>query len=275
MSTTEPIGTVATSTEKVIVQRQGEQLTLAQGDAILAGDVIKNTDTSPVDISLKAMTPEQADSLVTMAPGAAAQVTIASGAEGAPIFEVTALSEGVELFAVGDGGNGAVMMTDSGGFTGLFGAGLLGAATLGSASTAAAVIGGGLAVASVVSSDGDTTTASTTTTSTGTTTGTDTGTGTGSGTDTGSGTGTGTDSGSGSGSGSDSGSGTDTGGTDGGTDSGGSTSPLAPLIDALAGTPLAPIGDVLAMLPLDSLPISSLPSLPSDSALPTGLPTGL
>lgn len=266
MSTTEPIGTVATSTEKVIVQRQGEQLTLAQGDAILAGDVIKNTDASPVDISLKAMSPEQADSLVTMAPGAAAQVTIASGAEGAPIFEVTALSEGVELFAVGDGGNGAVMMTDSGGFTGLFGAGLLGAATLGSASTAAAVIGGGLAVASVVSSDGDTTTASTTTTSTGTTTGTDTGTGTGSGTDTGSGTGTGTDSGSGSG--------TDTGGTDGGTDSGGSTSPLAPLIDALAGTPLAPLGDVLAMLPLDSLPISSLPtgSLPGASDLPASLP---
>ena len=82
MSTAPQIGTIASKTDKLLVQRQGEQLTLRQGDAILAGDVLQNKDLVAVDIELPGQAAGQADSLVTLAPESAAQIATNSAAEG-------------------------------------------------------------------------------------------------------------------------------------------------------------------------------------------------
>lgn len=154
MSTAPKIGIVASTTEKLVVQRQGEQLTLRQGDAILAGDVIQNKDRVPVDIELPALTEGQADSLVTLAPESAAQIASNSAANGA-VIEVTSLTEGVELYALGDGADGAILLADAGtGFNGLVGAGLLSAGSAGGAGSLA-VVGGGVGVAALAASSGD------------------------------------------------------------------------------------------------------------------------
>lgn len=155
MSTAPQIGTIASKTDKLLVQRQGEQLTLRQGDAILAGDVIQNKDLVAVDIELPGQAAGQADSLVTLAPESAAQITTSSGAEGG-VIEVTSLTEGVELFAVSEGTDGAVLLADAGtGFSGLVGAGLLSAGSAGGVSGIATAIGGGVGVAALAASSGD------------------------------------------------------------------------------------------------------------------------
>ena len=155
MSTAPQIGTIASKTDKLLVQRQGEQLTLSQGDAILAGDVIQNKDLVAVDIELPGQAAGQADSLVTLAPESAAQITTSSGAEGG-VIEVTSLTEGVELFAVSEGTDGAVLLADAGtGFSGLVGAGLLSAGSAGGVSGIATAIGGGVGVAALAASSGD------------------------------------------------------------------------------------------------------------------------
>ena len=159
MSTAPQIGTIASKTDKLLVQRQGEQLTLRQGDAILAGDVLQNKDLVAVDIELPGQAAGQADSLVTLAPESAAQIATNSTAEGGMI-EVTSLTEGVELFAVSEGTDGAVLLADAGtGFSGLVGAGLLSAGTAGGASGIATAIGGGVGVAALAASSGDDTNA--------------------------------------------------------------------------------------------------------------------
>lgn len=155
MSTAPKIGIVASTTEKLVVQRQGEQLTLRQGDAILAGDVIQNKDLVPVDIELPALTEGQADSLVTLAPESAAQIASNTAANGAMI-EVTSLTEGVELYAISDGTDGAILLADAGtGFNGLVGAGLLSAGSAGGVGSLASVVGGGVGVAALAASSGD------------------------------------------------------------------------------------------------------------------------
>ncbi|MFP5483942.1 MAG: hypothetical protein ACLGGW_11760 [Gammaproteobacteria bacterium] len=155
MSTAPQIGTIASKTDKLLVQRQGEQLTLSQGDAILAGDVIQNKDLVAVDIELPGQAAGQADSLVTLAPESAAQIATSSGAEGG-VIEVTSLTEGVELFAVSEGTDGAVLLADAGtGFSGLVGAGLLSAGSAGGVSGIATAIGGGVGVAALAASSGD------------------------------------------------------------------------------------------------------------------------
>lgn len=155
MSTAPQIGTIASKTDKLLVQRQGEQLTLRQGDAILAGDVIQNKDLVAVDIELPGQAAGQADSLVTLAPESAAQIATTSGAEGG-VIEVTSLTEGVELFAVSEGTDGAVLLADAGtGFSGLVGAGLLSAGSAGGVSGIATAIGGGVGVAALAASSGD------------------------------------------------------------------------------------------------------------------------
>ncbi|WP_291772515.1 hypothetical protein [Limnobacter sp.] len=155
MSTAPQIGTIASKTDKLLVQRQGEQLTLRQGDAILAGDVLQNKDLVAVDIELPGQAAGQADSLVTLAPESAAQIATNSAAEGGMI-EVTSLTEGVELFAVSEGTDGAILLADAGtGFSGLVGAGLLSAGTAGGASGIATAIGGGVGVAALAASSGD------------------------------------------------------------------------------------------------------------------------
>lgn len=159
MSTAPQIGTIASKTDKLLVQRQGEQLTLRQGDAILAGDVLQNKDLVAVDIELPGQDAGQADSLVTLAPESAAQIATNSTAEGGMI-EVTSLTDGVELFAVSEGTDGAVLLADAGtGFSGLVGAGLLSAGTAGGASGIATAIGGGVGVAALAASSGDDTNA--------------------------------------------------------------------------------------------------------------------
>lgn len=159
MSTAPQIGTIASKTDKLLVQRQGEQLTLRQGDAILAGDVLQNKDLVAVDIELPGQAAGQADSLVTLAPESAAQIATNSTAEGGMI-EVTSLTDGVELFAVSEGTDGAVLLADAGtGFSGLVGAGLLSAGTAGGASGIATAIGGGVGVAALAASSGDDTNA--------------------------------------------------------------------------------------------------------------------
>ncbi|WP_138515649.1 hypothetical protein [Limnobacter alexandrii] len=155
MSTAPQIGTIASKTDKLLVQRQGEQLTLRQGDAILAGDVLQNKDLVAVDIELPGQAAGQADSLVTLAPESAAQIATNSAAEGGMI-EVTSLTEGVELFAVSEGTDGAILLADAGtGFSGLVGAGLLSAGGAGSVSGIATAIGGGVGVAALAASSGD------------------------------------------------------------------------------------------------------------------------
>lgn len=155
MSTAPQIGTIASKTDKLLVQRQGEQLTLRQGDAILAGDVLQNKDLVAVDIELPGQAAGQADSLVTLAPESAAQIATSSGAEGG-VIEVTSLTEGVELFAVSEGTDGAVLLADAGtGFSGLVGAGLLSAGSAGGVSGIATAIGGGVGVAALAASSGD------------------------------------------------------------------------------------------------------------------------
>ncbi len=156
MSTAPKIGTIASPTEKLIVQRQGEQLMLSQGDAILAGDVLQNKDVISIDIELPGQAAGQADSLITLAPQSAAQVAT-SKMEAGTMIEVTSLTEGVELYALGEGADGAVLVADAGtGFSGLVGGGLLasGSAVSGLGSTAA-LVGGGVGVAAVAVSSGD------------------------------------------------------------------------------------------------------------------------
>jgi hypothetical protein len=155
MSTAQQIGVIASETDRLLVQRQGEQLTLRQGDAILAGDVLQNKDALAVHIELPGQAAGQANSLVTLAPESAAHITAKSAAEGGMI-EVTSLTEGVELFAVSEGTDGAVLLADAGtGFSGLVGAGLLSAGTAGGVSGIATAIGGGVGVAALAASSGD------------------------------------------------------------------------------------------------------------------------
>lgn len=254
MSTTQQIGTVASSTDKLLVQRLGEQLTLRQGDAILAGDVMQNTDSVAVDIELKAQTAGQADSLITMAPNSAAQVNTVAAADGAAggMIEVTSLTEGVELYAVGEGANGAVLAASGESFSGLVGAGLLAGGGLAGAGTVAAVVGGGAGIAAIASSDNEDAPATNTDTRV------------------------------------ENGDGTDAPGDETPTEEeepeeptpeeptpeepapeDSADSPLAPVTDALADTPLAPVGDVLGMV-TSALPLSSIPTSPD--ALPVPIP---
>lgn len=155
MSTAPQIGTIASKTDKLLVQRQGEQLTLRQGDAILAGDVLQNKDIVSVDIELPALSEGQSSSLLTLPPESAAQVASATTAEGSMI-EVTSLTEGVELYSISEGSEGATLLADtSGSFSGLVGAGLLSAGSVGGVSGLATAIGGGVGVAALAASSGD------------------------------------------------------------------------------------------------------------------------
>lgn len=155
MSTAPQIGTIASKTDKLLVQRQGEQLTLRQGDAILAGDVLQNKDMVSVDIELPALAEGQSNSLLTLSPESAAQVASATTAEGSMI-EVTSLTEGVELYSISEGSEGAMLLADtSGSFSGLVGAGLLSAGSVGGVSGLATAIGGGVGVAALAASSGD------------------------------------------------------------------------------------------------------------------------
>jgi hypothetical protein len=156
MSTAPKIGTIASPTEKLIVQRQGEQLMLSQGDAILAGDVLQNKDVISIDIELPGQAAGQADSLITLAPQSAAQVAT-SKMEAGTMIEVTSLTEGVELYALGEGADGAILVADAGtGFSGLVGGGLLASGSAaGGIGGVAAAVGGGVGVAAVAVSSGD------------------------------------------------------------------------------------------------------------------------
>lgn len=155
MSTAPQIGTIASKTDKLLVQRQGEQLTLRQGDAILAGDVLQNKDLVSIDIELPALADGQSNSLLTLSPESAAQVASATTAEGSMI-EVTSLTEGVELYSISEGSEGAMLLADtSGSFSGLVGAGLLSAGSVGGVSGLATAIGGGVGVAALAASSGD------------------------------------------------------------------------------------------------------------------------
>lgn len=155
MSTAPQIGTIASKTDKLLVQRQGEQLTLRQGDAILAGDVLQNKDMVSVDIELPALAEGQSNSLLTLSPESAAQVASTTTAEGSMI-EVTSLTEGVELYSISEGSEGAMLLADtSGSFSGLVGAGLLSAGSVGGVSGLATAIGGGVGVAALAASSGD------------------------------------------------------------------------------------------------------------------------
>jgi len=155
MNPTPKIGTIASSTDKLLVQRLGEQLALRQGDAVLAGDVLQNKDGISIDIELPAQNPGQADSLLKLAPEATAQVLIANS-DGEAILEITSLTEGVELYAVSEGTDGALLLTDSGtGVSGLVGAGLLSANTAVGASGIVTAIGGGVGVAALAASSSD------------------------------------------------------------------------------------------------------------------------
>lgn len=155
MSQAPQIGTIASNTDKLSVQRLGEQIVLRQGDAVLAGDVLQNKDDRSVDIELPAQKSGQSDSLLTLAPDATAQVLIASNDDGA-IIEVTSLTEGVELYAVSEGSDGAMLLADSGtGVSGLVGAGLLSAGSVVGSSGLVTAIGGGVGVAALAASSGD------------------------------------------------------------------------------------------------------------------------
>ncbi|MDX1668065.1 MAG: hypothetical protein R3194_01495 [Limnobacter sp.] len=152
METTESIGTLVSPSSKVLVQRNGEQITLKQGDALYAGDLIQNQDDIAVDLELPARATGQADSLVTLAPQSATELNTIIGADGvSEQIEVSAQTEGVELYAMGEGTDGAVLLAESGAeFQGLVGAGLLAG---GGVSTTAAAVGGGLGLVALGSTD--------------------------------------------------------------------------------------------------------------------------
>jgi hypothetical protein len=155
MNQAQQIGIIVSNTDKLSVQRLGEQVALRQGDAVLAGDVLQNKDSQSIDIELPAQKAGQSDSLLTLAPDATAQVSVASSSEGA-VLEVISLTEGVELYAVSEGTNGALLLTDAGtGVSGLVGAGLLSAGSIGGTSGLVAAIGGGVGVAALTASSGD------------------------------------------------------------------------------------------------------------------------
>lgn len=155
MNPAQQIGTIASNTDKLFVQRLGEQLALRQGDAVLAGDVLQNKDAVSVDIDLPAQKTGQADSLLTLAPESSAQLLVGTTDEGA-ILEVTSLTEGVELYAVSEGSDGALLLADSGtGVSGLVGAGLLSAGSAFGTSGIVTAIGGGVGVAALAASSGD------------------------------------------------------------------------------------------------------------------------
>lgn len=155
MNSSQRIGQIISSTDNLIVQRQGEQLSLRQGDAILAGDVIQNRENTPIEIELPAQAPGQADSLLSLAPDSAALISLrAEGSQ--PLVEVSPLTGGVELYAVSQGDNGAVLLAEAGGeFSGLVGTGLLSAGSFTGAGGLATAIGGGVGVAALATSSGD------------------------------------------------------------------------------------------------------------------------
>lgn len=159
MENTTSIGRIASPSSQVVVERGGEQFTLKQGDSIFSGDVLQNKDMIAVDIELPARASGQADSLITLAPDSAARVDTIVGADGvSQQIEVSALTDGVELYALGDGENGAILLAEAGGeFQGLVGAGLLAG---GGVSSTAMAVGGGLGLAALGSSDGGSASAS-------------------------------------------------------------------------------------------------------------------
>lgn len=159
MENTSSIGRIASPSSQVAVERAGEQLTLKQGDPVFAGDVLQNKDQIAVDIELPARASGQADSLITLAPESAARLDTIVGADGvSEQIEVSALTDGVELYALGEGENSAILLADAGGeFQGLVGAGLLAS---GGVSTTAAAVGGGLGLAALASTDGSSASAS-------------------------------------------------------------------------------------------------------------------
>lgn len=148
------IGLIASPSDRIVVERNGEQISLKQGDAILAGDLIQNQDIIPVDIELPAQTTGQADSLITLAPEAAARVGTITGSDGvSTLLEVTSVTQGVELYALGDGQDGAVLVADASGgsFSGLIGSGVLTDGGMGALGSGAAVVGGAAGLAAIAS----------------------------------------------------------------------------------------------------------------------------
>jgi hypothetical protein len=155
MNKSPKIGMVASSTEQLIILRQGEEISLRKGDAVLAGDVIQNKDNIPINIELPAQGIDQADSLITLAPGSSTAVNL-QAVNGQPTIEVSPLTGGVELYATSPGTDGAILLAESGGeLSGLVGTGLLSAGSLGSMAGVATAIGGGVGVAALATSSGD------------------------------------------------------------------------------------------------------------------------
>ncbi|HEX4856062.1 MAG TPA: hypothetical protein VFV28_04575 [Limnobacter sp.] len=233
---TQVIGSVNELEGSVSIMRDGETRSLAAGDSILAGDVIKASESGRTAIVLSNSIGEPIGNLL-VAPGGSviADTTIKNG-QSTLVFEALSedgvsisnldpdFAELVELQGVGQAG--------SGGMSGLFGGGLLAAGSVGG--TAAAVGAGAVGLGLLASSSDDEGSGPTSSVGSG-------------------GNGGGGSGGSGGGGGGTGGG----GGGDGGGDTSGTTgTPLDavvdPVLQALATTPLSavsePLGDALGMI---------------------------
>lgn len=155
MNQAQQIGTISSDTDKLFVQRLGEQITLQQGDAVYAGDVLQNKDDMSIEILLPAQKAGQADSLLKLSPDSSAQVIVGESDEDAAL-EVISLTDGVELYSVSDGGDGALLQTDSGeAVSGLIGVDLLAAGSTGGTNMLVTAIGSVFGVTAIAASSGD------------------------------------------------------------------------------------------------------------------------
>lgn len=149
------VGILKTQAVGVTVQRMGQTLTLEPGDPVFWDDTIVNNSRQVVQVDMPALHASHGDALLELAPNASARLdALESDVPDAPArTEVTALSEGVELYEVSEAVNTAVLSPQEGEFSGLVGAGLLAGGA--SASTAAGVIGAGVLGAAVLDGDDD------------------------------------------------------------------------------------------------------------------------
>ncbi|MDX1668064.1 MAG: hypothetical protein R3194_01490 [Limnobacter sp.] len=152
MISSTPVGNIQTPTSGLTVQRGGETIILEQGDSLQWKDVITNEGATPVDILMPARYAGQGDTLLTLQPGASAELAeiTAPGAGNASRTEVIALSEGVELYDIDNEISSSILTPYEGELSGLVGAGLLAggagagaAAGVGAVGLAALAAGGG------------------------------------------------------------------------------------------------------------------------------------
>lgn len=162
MAQTNPnVGIIKSGSGFVEVERGGQSMQLAQGDALKWGDVVKNPSNQAVEIVMPATSAGHGDTLLRLEPNSAARIQeiMSPVADGATRTEVIALTEGVELYDISNEVSSAVLVPYEGAMAGLVGAGLLaGGSGAGAALAGLVGVGGIVALASNDNDSNDDTT---------------------------------------------------------------------------------------------------------------------